>query len=557
MTAATTDDENVTAAAIAVAVLALLVAAVGLPALVVWLFAGEAPKATVVELAAGSAHVVVDGAWADPAAAYPKPAAQQMPNATGWWAGAAWLVSMVVAAAVAAFRRVEPLAAANRLARRPYDIRGRRPRAWARPRDVAPLLVKRRTTERFTLGTLDGRLLAADAEAHVAVVAPTRSGKTTRCVIPWLLEHNGPAIVTSTKTDVLTSTAAHRRTEGKLLVWNPFGRQSIGWTPLEGCGDWSTALQRAQWLADAVQEGESELARYWRGEAAKLLAPLLHAAALKRAGIERVVDWLDRQDVVVPKAVLRAKEADAAGRQLDAVTALDERNRGTTYMSAGSLLAAYRFPRVAATARPEFTVEKLLDGRPNTLYIVASERHQRLLAPLVVSILSDVLHFAAERSNAGRSLEPTLRILVDEAANIAPLRDLPGHLSQAAGHGVRFATIWQSVAQIRSRYREAADSVLANSTAKVFMGPVTDETTRRYVTSLLGEELVLTTTRTRRAGNERTSITSSAAPRAKASAAALQQLGSDRALVVEGSHPPCVVGLRPFWHDWPSGERER
>lgn len=219
-------------------------------------------------------------------------------------------------------------------------------------------------------------------------------------------------------------------------------------------------------------------------------------------------------------------------------------------MSAGSLLAAYRFPEVTATARAELTADALLDGRANTLYLVASERHQRLLTPLVVSILSDVLHHVAERSNAGRPLDPTLRILVDEAANIAPLRDLPGHLSQAAGHGVRFATVWQSIAQMRGRYGEATDSILANSTAKLFMGPVSDEMTRRYLTSLLGDELVTTKARTYRAGSERTSVTLSATPRAKASPAALQQLGPDRALIVQGAHPPAVVGLRPFWDEW-------
>ena len=273
------------------------------------------------------------------------------------------------------------------------------------------------------------------------------------------------------------------------------------------------------------------------------------------AGVDAVVDWLDRQEITEPQRVLRAKEAHAAGRQLKAVAALDDRNRGTTYMSAGSLLAAYRFPEVAATARAELTADALLDGKANTLYIVASERHQRLLTPLVVSMLSDVLHHVAERSNSGRPLHPSLRVLVDEAANIAPLRDLPGHLSQAAGHGVRFATVWQSIAQMRARYRDSADSILANSTAKLFMGPVTDDVTRRYLTSLLGEELVATTSRTRRRGSEPESITSSQTPRGKATPAALQQLGSDRALIVEGAHPPAVVGLRPFWQEWPAEER--
>jgi type IV secretory pathway TraG/TraD family ATPase VirD4 len=140
--------------------------------------------------------------------------------------------------------------------------------------------------------------------------------------------------------------------------------------------------------------------------------------------------------------------------------------------------------------------------------------------------------------------------LVDGAATIAPLRDLPGHLSQAAGHGVRFATVWQSLAQMRQRYRDGADSILANSTAKLFMGPVTDETTRRYVTDLLGDELVTSRSTTKRPAGDSASVTLSSAPRAKATAAALQQLAPERALLIEGAHAPAVVGLRPFWEEW-------
>jgi hypothetical protein len=39
--------------------------------------------------------------------------------------------------------------------------------------------------------------------------------------------------------------------------------------------------------------------------------------------------------------------------------------------------------------------------------------------------LSSVLHEAAERSNAGRALSPTLRVLLDETANIAPFEICP------------------------------------------------------------------------------------------------------------------------------------
>lgn len=150
-------------------------------------------------------------------------------------------------------------------------------------------------------------------------------------------------------------------------------------------------------------------------------------------------------------------------------------------MSASSLLAAYRHPDVAATARADFRPERFVAGGSDTLHICAPPRRQAELAPLVVAMLSHTLEAAAARTASHGPLAPTLRLLLDEAANIAPLRDLPHHLSQAAGHGVRIATIWQSLAQARERYHDGADSILANSTAKLFMGPIIDNTNRSYL----------------------------------------------------------------------------
>jgi len=134
-------------------------------------------------------------------------------------------------------------------------------------------------------------------------------------------------------------------------------------------------------------------------------------------------------------------------------------------------------------------------------------------------------------------------VLLDEVANIAPLRDLPAHLSQAAASGVRIATVWQSLGQMQQRYRGGADSILANSTTKLFMGPVTDERTRRYVQGLLGQERVGTRSRTNRGlGLGDGSVTRGETSADAASAAELQQLGRDYALLVEGARKP--VSLR-------------
>ncbi|MGH2741827.1 MAG: type IV secretory system conjugative DNA transfer family protein [Thermoleophilaceae bacterium] len=334
------------------------------------------------------------------------------------------------------------------LGRRPYDPRGARPRAWVRPRDLRELVVRRCSGERFTLGWLDRRLLASEPEAQVCLVAPPRAGKSTRFVVPWTLEHEGPVVVTSIKLDLFHATSRARERKGAVYVWDSFAGASACWTPIGGCEDWGAALRQGHWLADAVGEGEHPAARFWNSEASKLLAPLLHAAALAEQGMNTVLRWIDQQDEEGPAALLRDADDPAAAHQLEAVLGLDPRNRSTTFMSAGHLIEAYRYPEVLRTARPGFSAEEFLNGEANTLYLCASARHQRLLAPLIVAIASAVLERAKEGARSGDPCSPPLRLLLDETANIAPLADLPQQLSEAGGHGIRFATVWQSLGQM-------------------------------------------------------------------------------------------------------------
>lgn len=493
------------------------------PASVVLQYGGALPRLSIFEAVSGALRVLGGGYAGNPAAAYPPAVQHDMPDATGWWGATAWTALILCALVAAALRHLEPAIARERLGRRPFDWRGARPRTWARPRD---LRLPSSDPGGFSVGQLDGRKISTDEQAHIAVIAPTRAGKTTRCVIPWMLEHRGPVLVTSTKKDVLEAAVEANR-PGRIWVFDPFGEDSMLWSPLYRCDSWPYALRQAQWLADASTDGDSEISRYWRGEAAKLLAPLIHAAALAGRSMAQVLAWLDEQDVAMPEGLLQQAGAAASRRQLDAVANLDPRNRGTTYMSAGSVLAAYRHPDVVApkdsalTAGQVFTPDAFVGSAHDALFIVAAERDQQLLAPLVVSLISSVVHEAIDTGRF-RDGDDRLRLLLDEAANIAPLPELPRLLSQAAGHGIRVATIWQSIAQLNERHGRAADTVLANSTAKLVMGPISDHATRRFAEGLL----------------ERPDRETGAA-----SAASLQQLERGRAVVLTATRLPAVVSL--------------
>jgi type IV secretory pathway TraG/TraD family ATPase VirD4 len=133
-------------------------------------------------------------------------------------------------------------------------------------------------------------------------------------------------------------------------------------------------------------------------------------------------------------------------------------------------------------------------------------------------------------------------MLMDEAANIAPVRNLAAWLSQCGDHGIVIATIWQSLAQLDQRYgRPARDAICAASTAQLFIPPLADPTTTRYLTDLLGEEPVANSQH----GAGRQTLTAAREPAAPAPW--LRQIGRGRAILLYRDLPPVVVRA-PAWH---------
>lgn len=200
-----------------------------------------------------------------------------LPPTAAWIALDAVGVALVAVLALAVMARVDRWRGRSRLGLSPTDPRrGMKSRSWAKPRDWQHLQVRatsNRTAARlltgerrapaprggdgWALGELRGVAMRSLPEMHLCVIAPTRSGKTTRVVMREAAEHAGPAVVLSNKTDVLAATAAIRAERGPVWVHAPMsdlrsvGMRGCGWTPLTGCGDWSGALAMAQWIFDA------------------------------------------------------------------------------------------------------------------------------------------------------------------------------------------------------------------------------------------------------------------------------------------------------------------
>ena len=377
--------------------------------------------------------------------------------------------------------------------RRLWQLRGLHPRPYARPHMVRPLLVDKPHPERIIVGNYDDSLLSIRKDVQTLVIAPPRSGKTSGLVIPAALEHQGPLVTTSVRSDVRDQTIARRRQLGRVFVWDPFGARTDSWNPLHGCKDWGHALQVARWLTQAVDLGSGGNTEYFAQEAQGMIGPLLHAAALSDRTVIDVYNWILEREESEPEAILIASEAYDANRRLENVYSYTERQRDGIIGMAASYLQIYAHPSAqrASLANGRITPEALFaPGQANTLYIVAGREYQKLLAPLVVTLLSSILHYLSEEENKGLPQKPPALFALDETANIAPLSNLPQILSTSLP-SARFITVWHSVAQMHATYKEdIANALLGLSLAKVFLGSITDQFTIRELTGMLGEETV-------------------------------------------------------------------
>jgi type IV secretory pathway TraG/TraD family ATPase VirD4 len=160
-------------------------------------------------------------------------------------------------------------------------------------------------------------------------------------------------------------------------------------------------------------------------------------------------------------------------------------------------------------------------------------------------LVQQAIRAAYDRANRrGGTLEHPCLALLDEAGNIAPLRDLPGYASTARSHGITFVSIWQDLAQIKSIYGERAQTVLNNHRAKLFGAGIADDPTLEYVSRLIGDTRRTEINRSGDLHGPRRSVSEHTSWRRLAPVDAIRRLRTGHGILLYGSIPPVWLRLR-------------
>ena len=380
------------------------------------------------------------------------------------------------------------------------------------------------------------------------VVGPTQSGKTSSLAVPAILGWAGPVVAASVKSDLLRDTWGERADQGTVWCVDPTastGMPVTTWSPLPECSTWPAARRVASGLCEAARgEGTTSDGEFWYATAAKLLAPLLFAAALDGRSMADVVRWVDIQEVGEVAGILEQAGLPEALEAAEATWCRDERTRSSVATTAETVLAPFAEAPVTP-GRPVFDPRHLLGGA-HTLYLCAPAHDQRRLRGYFTALTQQVLAQAFTVATRSGPLDPPLLVVIDEAAHIAPLPELDGLAATCASHGIQLMTVWQDLAQVRGRYGARAPTVLNNHRAKLFLPGIADPDTLEYASRLVGDQEVAQPSITRDPSGRR-STTSSTAVRRLLPPEDLRCLRRGDAVLVYGSLPPVRLRLRPWW----------
>ncbi|WP_086000731.1 type IV secretory system conjugative DNA transfer family protein [Pseudonocardia sp. Ae707_Ps1] len=415
-----------------------------------------------------------------------------------------------------------------------------------RPTRLRPPPTSEAAVELCRTGALRVWALVEDV---VIVVGGPRTGKTG-----WLagrvLDAPGAALVTSTRMDLLDLCGPLRAARGPVAVFNPAGlgdrSSTITFDPLTGCADPVTATERATDMLAAVASGAGGDREFWDGQARRVLAALLHAAALGGKAMAEVLGWVADPDTAGREVPALLRRSGVTAFEQDAMQFLttNERTRSSITSSVMPALGWLTHPAAAAAAEAGegFDVARLLEERA-TVFLLGAEEAQT--APLVCALTGHIAR-EARRLAAGRPkgrLDPPLGLFLDEAALISPV-PLESWTADMGGRGVTIVCAFQSRAQLLARWGEHKAATILNNTAAVMIfGGTRDKSDLEFWSTLAGDrdEKVATTDEHGRVASRSVRKVPVLAP------AQIANLPAGRVVVIRRGISPVIGRARMAW----------
>ncbi|MFE5934207.1 TraM recognition domain-containing protein [Streptomyces sp. NPDC056470] len=431
----------------------------------------------------------------------------------------------------------------------------------AKARSLRPSLRNARALAPADTGILLGNLQGTKHEVRmgfedvaVAIMAP-RSGKTTSLAIPSILAAPGPVLLTSNKAagDAYTACLDARRRVGRVWSMDPqqiaHAERTMWWNPLADAKTLDGAGRLAGHFLAASVDG-SQQGDFWSKAGSNILSQLFLAAALDGRPITDVMQWLAFPADRTPLDILRDHQFTAVASQLKGTVEGPPETRDGIYETARQYASALLNSEIAAWVTPQKDIPEFRPAEfvtSNATLFLLSKDGGGGASALIAACADSVMRAAtAQAERAGGRLDPPMLAILDEAANVCKISDLPDLYSHLGSRGIIPITILQSYRQGQKVWGDAGmDAMWSAATVKVIGSGIDDPDFADKLSRMIGDHDVETTSTSISDSGKSTSV--SMRQERILPADAIRALPKGSALCLATGMRVAMLDLRPWY----------
>lgn len=407
------------------------------------------------------------------------------------------------------------------------------------------------------LGDLDPsgpELRSSYEDVELDLMAP-RAGKSTGIAVPRVLRAQGAVLLTSNKSDVYAVTRAEREKAGTVWTFDPQGiahtPREMWWDILSDCHTIEGARRLAGHFVASVNDDQSKK-DFFISAGQNTLTALFLAAARGGASVTDVLAWLASPADRTPIDLLRDVDMLAMAEQLQGTVRGAVETRDGIYETARQCVSCLLDPEILAwvtpdPTRPQFKPHEHVLGQ-DTLYLLSKDGGGS--AAGVIAGLADATMragvTAAERM--GGRLDPPMTAVLDEAANVCRISDLPDLYSHFGSRGINVVTLLQSYRQGSRVWGEAGmDALWSAATVKLLGAGLDDADFVEKVSKLVGNHDVRTASVSKSKEGKSHSYSYRLDPILPADR--IRALPKGTALLLATGVRPALIRLRPWYKE--------
>ena len=343
---------------------------------------------------------------------------------------------------------------------------------------------------------------------NLLIVGGSGSGKTRFVLKPNLLQMHSSYVVTDPKGTVVNEVGNALLKNGYVMkIFNTINfKKSMHYNPFAYVHDEKDILKLVTTLiANTKGEGKSN-DEFWE-KAEKLLYSALigyihYEAPEEEQNFSTLLEMINAMEVreddeefknPVDLMFDELAERDPdhfAVRQYSKYKLAAGKTAKSILVSCGARLAPFDIKELREiTAYDELELDTLGD-RKTALFLIMSDTDAtfNFLISMVYTQLFNLLCEKADDVYGGR-LPVHVRCLIDEAANIGQIPNLEKLMATIRSREISAALVLQAKSQLKSIYKDNADTIIGNCDSQIFLGG-SEQTTLKDLNTILGKETI-------------------------------------------------------------------